>query len=63
MNKFEDSKYHGWQTFYSKNSIEGKRLAECIQSSIGEVTKIENKRVTLKIEGIKKGIEKYYLDA
>ena len=53
MNKFEDSKYRGWQTFYSKNSENGKRLAECIQTSIGEVTNLENKRTALKIEGIK----------
>lgn len=53
MNKFEDSKYRGWQTFYSKNSEEGKKLAESIQASIGEVIEIENKRTALKIEGIK----------
>lgn len=53
MNKFENSKYRGWQTFYSKTSDEGKKLAEYIQSSIGEIIDIENKRVALKIEGIK----------
>ena len=53
MNKFEDSKYRGWQTFYSKNSEEGKKLAESIQSSIGEIIQLENKRTALKIEGIK----------
>ena len=53
MNKFEDNKYRGWQTFYSKASEEGKKLAESIQSSIGEIVQIENKRTALKIEGIK----------
>lgn len=53
MNKFEDSKYRGWQTFYSKASEEGKKLAEMIQSSIGESIQIENKREALKIDGIK----------
>ena len=53
MNKFEDSKYRGWQTFYSKNSENGKKLAESIQSSIGECIEYENKRTALKIEGIK----------
>lgn len=53
MNKYEDPKYFGWQTFYSKNSEQGKRLAECIQSGIKETTGIENKREALKIEGIK----------
>ena len=53
MNKFEDSKYRGWQTFYSKSSEEGKKLAENIQESIGEVIQSDNKRKALKIEGIK----------
>ncbi len=53
MNKYEDPKYYGWQTFYSKNSEQGKKLAECIQSGIKESTGIENKREALKIEGIK----------
>lgn len=53
MNKFEDSKYRGWQTFYSKDSEQGKKLAESIQASIGEIVQIENKRTALKIEGIK----------
>ncbi len=53
MNKYEDPKYFGWQTFYSKNSEKGKLLAECIQAQIRETTGIENKREALKIEGIK----------
>ncbi len=53
MNKFENPKYRGWQTFYSKTSEEGKKLAEEIQSSIGESINIENNRTALKIEGIK----------
>lgn len=53
MNKFEDSRYRGWQTFYSKSSEEGKKLAENIQEAIGEVIQYDNKRKALKIEGIK----------
>ena len=53
MNKYEDPKYYGWQTFYSKNSEKGKKLAECIQAGIKESTGLENKREALKIEGIK----------
>lgn len=53
MNNFEDSKYRGWQTFYSKNSEDGKKLAENIQKSINECIEYENKRTALKIEGIK----------
>ena len=53
MNKYEDPKYYGWQTFYSKNSEQGKKLAECIQVGIKDSTGLENKREALKIEGIK----------
>lgn len=53
MNKYEDPKYYGWQTFYSKNSEKGKKLAEYIQAGIKESTGLENKREALKIEGIK----------
>lgn len=53
MNKFNDSKYRGWQTFYSQNSEKGKLLAECIQSAVQESTQIENNRTALKISGIK----------
>ncbi len=53
MNKYEDPKYYGWQTFYSKNSEKGQKLAECIQTGIKESTGVENKREALKIEGIK----------
>lgn len=53
MNKFEDSKYRGWQTFYSEHSKDGKLLAESIQIAIGESVQLENKRTALKISGIK----------
>ncbi len=53
MNKYGNSKYWGWQTFYSKNSENGKRLADLIQSSISENINKDNKRTALSIEGIK----------
>lgn len=53
MNKFQDSKYRGWQTFYSQGSEKGKALAESIQESIKESVQIENNRTALKIDGIK----------
>ena len=53
MNKYEDPKYYGWQTFYSKNSVSGEALAKAIQEGIKETTGIANKREALKIEGIK----------
>ena len=53
MNKYDDPKYYGWQTFYSKNSVSGEVLAKAIQEGIKETTGIANKREALKIEGIK----------
>ena len=53
MNKFSQSSSWGWQTFYSKNSEEGKRLAELVQSHISRNIERPNKRNVLPIEGIK----------
>lgn len=53
MNKFTQSKYRGWQTFYSKKSEESKMLAESIQKSIGDVIDYPNTRAAHTIEGIK----------
>lgn len=53
LNKFENAKYWGWQTFYNDKSEEGKKLANCIQENITNVIQKENKRTALKIEGIK----------
>ena len=54
MNKYSESKYWGWQTFYSKNSEEGKKLADLIQNSISNnITNRENKRTALSIDVIK----------
>lgn len=53
LNKFTDSKYYGWQCFFSESSTDGKKLAELIQNGIKETIQIQNKRVPLKINGIK----------
>lgn len=53
MNKFSATQYHGWQTFYQKNSEESKRLAESIQEEIKKSVQRENNRTALKIENIK----------
>ncbi len=53
MNKFTNTKYWGWQTFYSKNSKEGKKLAILIQESISQRIDRPNHRTSLPIEGIK----------
>ena len=53
MNKFENPKYWGWQTFYNKNSEDGKKLANLIQNNISKVIDKNNKRTSLSIDGIK----------
>lgn len=53
MNKFEGGSSWGWQTFYSKNSEEGKKLAELVQKSIQKNIDRINKRTALSIDGIK----------
>ena len=53
MNEFANSKYWGWQTFYSKNSQEGKILASLIQKGISQRIERPNHRTSLPIEGIK----------
>ena len=53
LNKYESSKYWGWQTFFNENSTEGKRLADNIQKCIGEFVERKNSRQALKISGIK----------
>ena len=53
MNKYNGTGCKGWQTFYNKNSENGKKLAEAIQEGIKEVVQTDNKRTALKIENIK----------
>ena len=53
LNKYEGPGCKGWQTFYNKNSENGKKLAEAIQEGIKEVVQTNNKRTALKIENIK----------
>jgi len=53
MNKFENAKYWGCQTFYNNESEEGKLLAKSIQENVESVVKRGNKRTALKIDGIK----------
>ena len=52
LNKIPQTKYSGWQTFYSEKSIEGKKLATSIQNNLNEAIQKENKRVPSKIENI-----------
>ena len=45
LNKIEQSKYYGWQTFYKDGKEESKRLAKAIQNG-----QKENKRVAMKLD-------------
>ena len=44
QNKFNDSRIHGAQTFYSHNNVESKKLANFIQNSISYQLQRDNKR-------------------
>ena len=52
LNKIPQSQYSGWQTFYKAESSEGKKLAECIQASLGNAIDKENNRVAKSIENV-----------
>lgn len=56
LNKIAQSKYFGWQTFYKKNSEEGKNLSLSIQENLNSSIQIENKRQPQTITG------KYIID-
>ena len=45
MNKFEQSKYHGAQVFYSQQPAESRTLGECIQSCLIHIADPDNNRV------------------
>ena len=51
LNKIAQSKYYGWQTFYKKNSEEGKNLSTLIQQNLNNSIQIENKRQPQTISG------------
>ena len=48
QNKFNDTRVHGAQTFYSPNNDESKILAQFIQESISNQLQSDNKRVIKK---------------
>ena len=53
LNKYSDSVYSGWQTFYQKNNEESKRLATCIQEGLNkEISETTNKRTPLPLTDI-----------
>lgn len=52
MNKLEQSKYSGWQTFYKNKDENSKKIAENIQTSLNYFIKKENSRTIKSISGI-----------
>lgn len=56
LNKIEQSRYYGWQTFFKEGNEQSKGLAQSIQSALNTSIQKENKRESLKITG------KYIID-
>jgi N-acetylmuramoyl-L-alanine amidase len=52
MNKLEQSKYSGWQTFFKNDDKTSKKIAENIQTSLNYFIKKENTRTIQSISGI-----------
>lgn len=53
LNKFEQEKYSGWQTFYQEKSEDSKLLASCIQEGLNkQISETQNDRAILPIKNI-----------
>ena len=52
MNKLNETKYSGWQTFYKNKDDKSKKLAQCIQSSLNSFIEKENTRQIKSISNI-----------
>lgn len=52
LNKYPESIYKGWQTFYQESSEDSKNLATFVQNGISNTIDIENNRVPLPIKNI-----------
>ena len=52
LNKYTDSKYSGWQTFYQSSNENSKMLSEHIQTEINNNMDEENDRVPMAIKGV-----------
>lgn len=56
LNKIEQSKYYGWQTFYQSSNEKSKELAGSIQNNLNYTIQKQNKRTILPLSG------KYIMD-
>ena len=52
LNKYKDSKYSGWQTFYQPKIESSKLLAESIQQELNNNINKDNKRIPMAIKGV-----------
>lgn len=52
LNKYSESKYSGWQTFYQDGSEDSQNLANLIQDNLNKTISIPNDRVPLPLKGI-----------
>lgn len=52
LNKIEQAKYDGWQTFYKTNNEESERLATTIQKSLNEAMQKENSRTPAQLSTV-----------
>lgn len=52
LNKYEDSKYRGWQTFYQSKIDNSKTLATSIQNELNNNINQDNTRVPMAIKGV-----------
>ena len=52
LNKYQDSKYSGWQTFYQPKIENSKLLATSIQNELNNNINKDNKRVPMAIKGV-----------
>ncbi len=52
LNKINESKYSGWQTFFKSGSDEGKNLATAIQNNLNLAIQKENNRLPMKIGNV-----------
>ena len=52
LNKYQDSKYSGWQTFYQLKNENSKKLATLVQENIGKNIEETNNRIPMAIKGV-----------
>lgn len=52
LNKYPESIYSGWQTFYQSDTEESLKLATCIQEGLNNSISTPNNRVPLPLKGI-----------